>query len=497
MKTTLIQIDPHDDLTSIKDKMTWAKSPRMLLFFPHGYPLNQSPLTMKLIRRYAETNGSRVALITRDRVMREIAEEQGIPCFSSAPQAEKKTWGSINQTKPLGTIKGVEKITELKTITPSQSKSKRYPIQKIISVFLLLGVGVLSLLFFIPSAHIVIYPVQAQQQIDYQVIVSPDVNAVGISGNIPSEQLSIQINGDLSGSSSGKVVVPKARATGEITITNKTNKSVMLPKGTIVSTSGLSPIEFYLTSEVSLAPFATTTFDASIEAIMAGESGNVGSGMITTIGGLENVVSINNLQPTSGGLEQSFPTPTESDYKKLEEKLRIQLLSICKEEMIGKTKEGTILIENSIELGEENTRNQIPAIGEPSDSATLSMNVTCIAIGYRVEDEKLLAKKILDQNLENGLMPLNDIIQIEKVTGFTLTTYEEYSWTEQASRVLMPEMDEQSLVNLLSGKTEKETLILLNQAMNQTKPVEILIKPAWWSRMPLLPNRIVIEIGSN
>ena len=262
MKTTLIQIDPHDDLTSIKDKMTWAKSPRMLLFFPHGYPLNQSPLTMKLIRRYAETNGSRVALITRDRVMREIAEEQGIPCFSSAPQAEKKSWGAINQTKPLGTIKGVEKITELKTITPSQTKSKRYPFQKIISVFLLLGVGVFSLLFFIPSAHIVLYPVRTQQQIEYQVIVNPGAVTVDISGNIPSEQLSIQVSGDASGISSGKVVVPKAKATGEISITNQSNKTVTLPKGTIVSTSGLSPIEFYLTSAVSLAPSAATTINS-------------------------------------------------------------------------------------------------------------------------------------------------------------------------------------------------------------------------------------------
>ena len=221
------------------------------------------------------------------------------------------------------------------------------------------------------------------------------------------------------------------------------------------------------------------------------------SGMITTIGGLDNVVSINNLKPTLGGLEQSFPTPTASDYKKLEEKLRIQLLSICKNEMNGKTKEGTFLIENTIELGEENSRNQIPAIGEPSDSATLSMKITCNAIGYLVEDEKLLAKMILDQNLENGLMPLNDIIQIEKVTGVSLTTDKKYSWAEQASRELMPEMDKQSLVNLLSGKSDKETSNLLNQAMNQTKPAEISIKPAWWSWMPLLPNRIVIEIGSN
>ena len=497
MKTTLIQIDPHDDLTSIKDKMTWAKSPRMLLFFPHGYPLNQSPLTMKLIRRYAETNGSRVALITRDRVMREIAEEQGIHCFSSAPQAEKKSWGTINQTKPLGTIKGVDKITELKTITPLQTKSKRYPFQKIVSVFLFLGVGVFSLLFFIPSAHIVLYPVQTQQQIEYQVIVNPGAVTVDISGNIPSEQLSIQVSGDASGSSSGKVVVPKAKATGEISITNQSNKTVTLPKGTIVSTSGFSPIEFYLTSAVSLAPSAETTIKAPIEAVMAGESGNVDSGMIITIGGLDNVVSLKNLKPTLGGLEQSFPTPTENDYKKLEEKLRIQLLSICKEDLIGKTKEETILIENTIELGEENSRNQIPAIGEPSDSATLSMTVTCGAIGYLVENEKQLAKMILDQNLENGLMPLNDIINIEKVTGVSLTTDEKYFWTEQASRELMPEMDKQSLVNLLSGKSDKEASNLLNQAMDQTKPAEISIKPAWWSWMPMLPNRIVIEIGRN
>ena len=496
MKTTLIQIDPHDDLTSIKDKMTWAKSPRMLLFFPHGYPVDQSPLTMKLIRRYAETNGSRVALITRDRMMREIAEEQEIPCFTSAPQAEKKSWGTAESRKPLGAFKGIEKISAIRGEVQQSPKSSRFSLaQKFISITLLIGIGVISSLFFIPSATVTVYPVLIDQVVDYQVVLDPNVTEVGIAGVLPAGSISIEVSGELSVDSTGKVVVPKTKATGEITITNLTTKRVLIPRGTVVSTGGLSPVEFYLTSEVSLAAVTGAQTAATIEAVNVGESGNVANGMVTLIGGLDNVVSINNSEPTSGGTEQSFPTPAEGDYKILQDKLHAQLISDCNEKILGESEEGTILIGNSIKLGQEISRNEIPSIGEPSDRATLTLTMSCSAITYTLEDEKMLAKIILDQNLGNRLKPLNDIIQTKQTSGATVVNVQSYTWKGHASRLLMPSFEKQDLLSLISGKPIEEAKNFIFQAFEQEKAPVVVIAPVWWSRLPWLPNRIKLEIG--
>ena len=498
MKTSLIQIDPHDDLTSIKDKMMWAKSPRMLLFFPHGYPVDQSPLTMKLIRRYAEANGSRVALITRDRMMREIAEEQEIPCFTSAPQAEKKSWGTAESKKPLGVLNGIEKISAIRGEVIHSPKSSRFSgTQKFISIILLTGIGLISCAFFIPSASVTVYPVLIDQVIDYQVALDPNVTEVGIAGVIPARSISIEVSGELSTDSTGKVVVPKTKATGEITITNLTTKSVLIPKGTVVGTGGLSPVEFYLTSEVSLAADTGALTSATIEAVNAGESGNVSGGLVTIIGGLENVVSINNIESTSGGTEQSFPTPAEADFNNLQDKLHAQLLSDCNEKILGESEDGTVLIGNSIKLGQEISRNEIPSIGEPSDRATLTLTMACSASTYTLEDEKMLAKIILDQNLDKRFMPINDIIQTKQTSEITSANEQSYTWKDQATRDLMPSINKDDLLSLISGKPIEEAKDLIFQTFEQEKDPDIVVAPVWWSRLPLLPNRIKLEIGGN
>lgn len=497
MKTTLIQIDPHDDLTSIKDKMTWSQSPRMLLFFPRGYPLEQSPLTLKLIRRYAASLGARVALITRSRAMRAIAEEQGIPCFASAPQAEKRSWPVLKVPAPRGEVRGAEKLAEIKTglglVSLTKTKT-RVNIQRVIAYLLLVLLMLLGAVVFIPKATVVVYPVFALQRQSYQVYADPAAIEVSLTGNLPAQTLTIEVQGELSADSSGNVTIPKTKAIGEVEIKNLTSRSLILPKGTIVSTAGDAPIEFYLTSEALLSGDVNNTVLVGVEAVLAGESGNVDSGMITRAGGLESVISVENLTPTSGGTQQSFPTPLEEDYRKLEARLKVQLLAQCKEKLSAQQLDGMMVVAESTALGETLSFTQIPKSGEPSDRATLSMGVSCSALTVSTADEERLAALILDETLASGVMPVGSALNIEKTSPVTLDANGLFTWTENASRVLMPAWDQEKFIRLLSGKRVSVARAALQAVFLQPQDPAVQVWPGWWNLMPILPGRISVEV---
>ncbi len=495
MKTTLIQIEPHDDLTSIKDKMTWSQSPRMLLFFPHGYPLEQSPLTLKLIRRYAESLGARVALITRSRSMRAIAEEQGILCFASAPQAEKRSWPAAKMPVPRGEVKGAEKLVQAKNGLDRQPKAKAViKIQRLIAYLLLLLLVVFAVIVFVPSAEVIVYPVYNLQKQSYQVRADPAATSVEITGILPAQTLSIEVQGELSANSSGKVVIPKTKAVGQVEIRNLTTRTVILPKGTIVSAGDEEPVEFYLTSEALLPVDPAGSVVVGVEAVLAGEAGNVGGGAITHISGLENVVSIQNPLPTSGGSEQSFPTPTDEDYRKLETQLKNQLLNQCRQKMAAQQLDGVSLIAESVSLGEVVALAQIPKSGEPSDQATLSITTSCIAFTVAEADEEKLAGLVLDETLANGMMPVNSLIDIEWSGDITRGNDGHYFWPESASRSIMPAWDQDKVVRLLSGKPIATATALLESAFPQARDAVIQVTPDWWGFLPILPGRIALEV---
>ena len=497
MKTTLIQIDPHDDLISIKDKMTWAKSQRILLFFPKGYPLDQSSLTVKLIRRYAEANGTQVGIITKNHIMREIASEQDITCFTSAPQAEKKTWPQPKQLIPTRQFQGLEKIIEIKKVVNGTPKSKRIiNLQKIITYSILLILSLAGLMVIFPSATITIYPETSKQEISYQVFADPGSNGINIRGILPAAKLSISVSGDLAADSTGKIIIPKTKATGEIEIRNLTDKALVLPRGTIVSTIGSTAIEFYLTADVTLPSSSDSIKTVAIEAVNAGETGNVGSNQITKAAGLEQSILIANSKATSGGTQQSFSTPSESDYAKLENSLRTELISKCKSGFTSEVSENRTLLEKSIVIDKVITRTQTPKVGEPSERAILSLEVSCSALVVNQNDQNQLAKLLLDQEIPNQMIPVNDQIVVESVSPITVNSQGLFTWNATARRDLMQNWNKGGVFKLITGKKRMDAEKIFTNAFHQIRIPQIQITPSWWKWMPLLPDRIKVEIGS-
>ena len=81
MKTHVIQLEAHDDYISLRDKIRWAKSPRVLLVWPNNGKTRLLDLDLKLITRFAEDQGAQLAFVCDDLQVIEKSKQYGIPLF--------------------------------------------------------------------------------------------------------------------------------------------------------------------------------------------------------------------------------------------------------------------------------------------------------------------------------------------------------------------------------------------------------------------------------
>ncbi|MGB9640129.1 MAG: hypothetical protein ACPL4H_04405, partial [Anaerolineales bacterium] len=73
MKIQIIQLEPHDDVISTRDKMGWARAARILLVLPERNHLFQNKLDQQLILRSAQKIGTQIAFVTHDRLVQRYA----------------------------------------------------------------------------------------------------------------------------------------------------------------------------------------------------------------------------------------------------------------------------------------------------------------------------------------------------------------------------------------------------------------------------------------
>src|ERR1700690_2441479 len=92
MKTQIIALESHDDLISVRDRMSWAKSPRILLVWPKFEKVTLRPVDLRILQQHAHYLGADLGVVTRRANVRRDAQGFGIPVFDSSAAAQRETW---------------------------------------------------------------------------------------------------------------------------------------------------------------------------------------------------------------------------------------------------------------------------------------------------------------------------------------------------------------------------------------------------------------------
>ena len=218
MKTQIINLASHDDLISVRDRMTWAKAPRILLVWPASEQVALRPLDLRILQQHGRTLGAKVGLVTRRGSVRRDAQSFGIPVFRTTAAAQREPWsGRVarrwgrtdrNRTRA-GELRRMRERLDIGVLPWTSRPAVR------IGVFALGVLAVFSVAsLFVPTATIALKPISMEQTMSLALEVSPTIDFGIMSGVIPAQSASVEVVGNQSLQVRSEMDVPKEKATG-------------------------------------------------------------------------------------------------------------------------------------------------------------------------------------------------------------------------------------------------------------------------------------------
>lgn len=494
MKTQLIPLESHDDLISVRDRMSWTKTPRVLLVWPKSERIHLRPLDLKVLQRHAASLGAQLGLVTRHRDIRREAQSLGIPVFNSTGQAQRNLWPERDLQRKRIRRKPRQDLREIrKQVRAREEAWRSHPVTRI--GFFALGVlavlGLASL--FIPHAQVILKPETELQSVTLPVQADPSVETVFITGSIPARELRVIVEGEQEAFTSGTMPIPVTQAEGVVTFRNLTEELVSIPAGTVLTSTGLPGVRFQTTEAGELEAELDATVDVPVRAESAGSAGNVEAETILAVeGNLGLLATVTNAEATSGGRDRRTEAATEEDLSRLREDLLAELEDQALQEMQRLLATGDQLFMNTLKVEQILEESYDPPPGQPGSSVNLSMRVEFTASYASGKDLTELASTVLNASLPEGFMATQKPLGFEALNSHLTDNRGVTRWSMRVSRQLEKRVDAGRLISLVQGRSPAVATAKLKETLNLTDPPEIKLTPAWWPWLPLIPFNITV-----
>ncbi len=499
MKTQVIQLEAHDDILSVRDKMTWGQTGRILLVWPKRGQVLHRKLDLLLLQRRAASIGAQIALVTKDSDVHFQAKELGIPTFKTSRQAQTERWRKPKRRRLPRRRTG----PEIEPVEPGalRAKSPRaippamlHPALRLalfsISVIAMLAVAAVLL----PSAKITLEPAARTQALSLPVSASPEVEIASLTGNLPAHWVSVTVEGRDSITTTGNTSVPEQAATGSVTFTNLTEKAVTIPKNTVVVTVSETPIRFLVTKAGTVASGSGKTVTLPVIAAAPGRTGNLLPGSIQAIeGSLGLSLTVTNKTATSGGANRIASAPTTANRTRLFDELAATLRQTALEEIQDSLAPGDQLLTFSPGYTILEKTYTPETNNQPARQLQLTLRLEVQALVAPGEDIRELATALLDAQMPENYAPLRETLVTEALTAPRLVGEAEAQWTLAARWTIQAQLSPAKAISLSLGLPPSEALQRLEAALPLASDPRIEMLPNWWPRLPFIPLRIIVS----
>ena len=499
MKTQILQLEPHDDVISTRDKMGWGQAARIVLVWPKKERILLRRLDLQLLQRHAQQMGAQLALVTSDPEVRFNARQLAIPVFSNQRQAHTPRWRvgrrplrSIQRRKPRPDLEALRQ-----ELHPAQPAWYNQPlVRRALHITSILAALAL-LALFLPGARIVLYPQIQTQEIRFNVSAGTSVRTVNVTGDLPAHNISVIVEGSSQINTTGSLMVAEKASQGLVEFTNLTNDRVSVPAGTVVTTlpeGGQEAVRFSTSTSTQLSPGRTAL--VKIICLEAGKRGNLPVGEIRAIEGASGLkLFATNPIPTSGGSEQLAAAPTTANAQELFERLVQTLDAAALEELQrAASDQDGLPIEPSLSLTSilEETYSPGPVDGvftQPAQQLTLQLRLEYQGLLVANQDLQEISTRILDANLPQGFQPVPETLTSEHLRSPSLDEPSTARWRMLARRQLQALIDTERAASMARGLALPQAKQVLEDGLN-IRDVDIQLAPSWWPRLPWLTFRI-------
>jgi hypothetical protein len=495
VKTQIITLESHDDLISVRDRMSWAKTPRILLVWPKYEKVMLRQVDLKILQRHALYLGAQLGLVTRTRRVREEAEALRIPVFESTGQAQKLAWPVPRRRRLPRHAPRKDLRAKREQVQVQEEAWRAHPAARV-GMF---AVGVTSVLvlvaLFIPRAQVTLSPVSTTQSITVPVVANPSVNSVFITGNIPAREKRVIVDGEHTVVVTGEGVIPQSKAKGIAVFRNLTQQAVAIPAGTVIQSAGATVIRFVTTSEGEVDAGVGKTLEIPIEAIEGGLAGNLDAEMINAIEGrLGLSLSVTNPEPTAGGRELASVQASDTDRKRAKDLLMKSLDEKAREKFGEETNAGDMVFDETLSVSQVLLEEYDPPAGAVGTKLTLTMQVEYSVFYASASDLTELASLVLNASIPSGFRAASSsgAVTVKPVTKPSIREDGSARWTMSVERKITQFVDPAQVAHLIQGYGSGSAQSRLEENLPLASSPQISLSPSWWPWVPIVSFRISV-----
>lgn len=487
MKTQLIRLDQFDDAVSTRDKILWSKSPRIILVFPPKCQLEFSIIDLQILYRQAQKQGSQLAFVVKDGVIKEHLDRMGILTFKTIREANQARWITARRHLRVETKRSEKEGVHFQSKVNKESK-KGHGLSSLNLISFCIGMlSVFSLAaFFLPRVTIEIDPEVQLQEYEFSLQGSPAIIVGQISDGIPVQVITVSVVGVEEKVTSGHVSVPTTRAEGTLRITNLTFEAVQIPAGTVFVTLGSRPVRFSNRESVILRPGVGETTEVNVHALELGVQGNVDAGDIQAVeGALGLSIIVTNPEEINGGMDITLQSPSKSDYQMARSSLLKRLETIAEEETLSLLGEKDVLIPETVSFVESSLEQVTPQLGQPGQFLRVYLEADYRAWYIQESDISVVAKRLLDATLPEGFTVVEDEITIRYLNP-PVFDHEKVEWRILSSREIERDIEFGEIFEMVAGRRLEKAGDTLRAEFKLASFPSVRIQPHWWPILPFM-----------
>jgi len=333
MKTLakLLYVEADEEITDLVDRLRDLSLEDAVTFVvPDRSRALQSPMSFRLLKRYADSYGKHVNVISGDPRLQALSLETGFSAYSSLQSYEggaevhRPGYGESddegNQVPAFVPPPSPRREAAVLSRAPRQpvppaSTGKKPPAMRdyrpyIIGAAILALLGLLALVLYVPTAAVTLSVQGTTTKTDIQLIGAIGT-ATGSPDHFTTQAIKASESQTVQGTATGQKQVPAAPSTGSVTFTNNClllcdNGSKTIGTGTTVSTSDG---KHYKTQKTVSVANPRGSVSVAIAAVQPGPDGNTDAHTITVIDSNRDFnLSVENPAATTGGADPRTAT---------------------------------------------------------------------------------------------------------------------------------------------------------------------------------------------
>lgn len=512
MSIETIQLYPDDDINSIRDRLDWADSERIVLAVPDEGELLTRKTDLAILARHADGLRVQVGFISTDPTLRKRAESFGFPTFLTQDLAETspRVWRRhrVRPEDRLGYQPAdlndvlLEAAAKRRQATKEQMRPEWQRWARSITFVLL---GAVTLTFFIsaiglvtPSATITITPAREKVTVRRLITADPAQPFSSQPDIIGGENTTIIVDWEASMVPTGQAQLGANRSSGTVVFVNLNDEPVEIPAGTVLQTGSEPPIQFQTITPTSLPNISGSTAEANILAQEVGPQGNLLANSIILFedgAAWEQRVEIRQPSPTAGGDIQPVPVVLPEDIMALRSETLQQLESIGANKIEAGLANNKFLVHESLNIMRIIAEERSHQAGEASNTITINIQAE---IGGTVIDMNQ-ATDVVYTDLVNAVRPgyslTPDSFRFYQVGNNTVRNDRTIEFEMVGEGTMTAVSNTDQLLEEIAGKEEADAITFLQTNLElDGKPI-IRIIPNWFGRMPSFANRIEVIIN--